>query len=62
LPRIQDIYRQPAPGDAVTEVAGLQAIIRAAIPHQSNGEVARWLNAGLSPGGTVHDNYGNRIA
>lgn len=43
------------------EVTRLQAVIRHAIPHQTNQEVQRWLELALLPGTPILDNQGRRI-
>lgn len=44
------------------EAVRLRAVIRNALPHQTNAEVARWLQAALA-GGTseIFDNQGRRV-
>jgi hypothetical protein len=44
------------------EIERLRAVIRHALPHQTNQEVARWLNVAVNlPGGAIHDDKGRRI-
>jgi CDP-diacylglycerol pyrophosphatase len=44
------------------EIERLRAVIRHALPHQTNQEVARWLNVAVNlPGAAIHDDKGRRI-
>lgn len=55
------IERLTRPPDAQAE-ARLRAVIRHALPHQTNTEVERWLRAALSRGSApIFDNQGRRV-
>jgi histidine ammonia-lyase len=44
------------------EITRLWAVIRHALPHQTNQEVARWLRvAAEAPGAAIQDDKGRRI-
>lgn len=47
-------------GNSVTEVDRLRAIIKNAIPYQTNAEVQRWLQAALLYGAVIYQDGGGR--
>lgn len=59
---LEDIVYTSMRDNNVLEIQRLRAIIKNAIPHQTNGEVSRWLSAALQSGVPIYQNVnGKRI-